>query len=461
MQLLQQYASCPNKQAQIALRDHSQGVAFSWQELSQLVSEKQDWLLSLGLQSGSGVAFSGKNSLELLCCYLAGLQSHMRVLGINPAFTAEKIDQLCQQNQIQRWIDVGADLCVCPLKTELDFRIGTQFSPRNDKVKGLTLTLTSGSTGTPKAIVHDIQAHLDNAQGVCQLMDFTAEKSWLLSLPLYHVSGQGIVWRWLLQGAELHLPSVHFYQDVLRASHVSLVPTQALRLFEYVAKNPQTTVQTREILLGGANIPPEIAQKLTALGIKVYVGYGMTEMASTVFAKQCNGETGVGQPLLGRFFQIVNDEIWLKGAGLALGYWQNGKIQPLTNPQGWLQTKDKAYWDGEQLYILGRLDNQFISGGENIQPEEIEQLIQQHPLVEQVFVLPIDDAEFGQRPVAMVKFQQAFSQTAVQKVQDFLTNKIERFKQPVRYFPLNLESQGNIKISRVSLKQALAQLIRE
>ncbi|MDH2927469.1 o-succinylbenzoate--CoA ligase [Lonepinella koalarum] len=460
MQLLQQYASCPYKQAQIALRDHSQGVAFSWQELNQLVSEKQDWLLSLGLQPGSGVAFSGKNSFELLCCYLAGLQGKMRVLGINPAFTTEKIEQLCQQNQIQRWIDVGENLCVRPLKTELDFRIGTN-SPSNDKAKGLTLTLTSGSTGTPKAIVHDIQAHLDNAQGVCQLMDFTAEKSWLLSLPLYHVSGQGIVWRWILQGAELHLPSCHFYQDVLQVSHVSLVPTQALRLFEYVAKNPQTALQTREILLGGASIPLEISQKLTALGIKAYAGYGMTEMASTVFAKRCDGETGVGQPLLGRVFQIVNDEIWLKGAGLALGYWQNGEIQPLTNPQGWLQTKDKAYWDGEQLHILGRLDNQFISGGENIQPEEIEQIIQQHPLVEQVFVLPIDDAEFGQRPVAMMKFQQEFSQTAVQKIQDFLINKIERFKQPVRYFPLNLEWQGNIKISRVNLKQVLAQLIGE
>ncbi len=454
MQLLpwQQYANHPHKQAQIALRDHSQGVAFSWLELNQLISAKLDWLTSLGLQAGNGVAFSGKNSFDLLCCYLAGLQGNMRVLGINPAFSTEKIQQLCVANQIQCWID-----CTTQQKTQ-DFMVR---SSNHQMTKGLTLTLTSGSTGVPRAIVHTVQAHLANAQGVCQLMDFTADKSWLLSLPLYHVSGQGIVWRWLLQGAELHVPSSNFYHDVLQASHVSLVPTQALRLFEYIAAYPQSAVQTQAILLGGANVPVEITQKLTALGIQTYAGYGMTEMASTVFAKKCDDKVGVGQPLLGREFQMVNDEIWLKGAGLALGHWQQGTIQSLTNTQGWLQTKDKAHWDGEQLHILGRLDNQFISGGENIQPEEIEQIIQQHPLVEQVFVLPIDDAEFGQRPVAMVKFQQEFSQTAVQKVQDFLTNKIERFKQPVRYFPLNLESQGNIKISRVSLKQALAQLIRE
>ncbi|WP_439328369.1 o-succinylbenzoate--CoA ligase [Lonepinella sp. BR2357] len=453
MQLLpwQIYANQPQKQAQIALRDHSQGVAFSWLELAQQISAKLAWLTALGLTAGSGVALSGKNSLELLLCYLAGLQGNMRVLGINPAFPREKIHQLCVTHQMQYWID-----CT---HTEKPMAI-SPMADRVERHEGLTLTLTSGSTGQPKAIVHNVQAHLANAAGVCALMAFTSDKSWLLSLPLYHVSGQGIVWRWLAQGAELHVPSADFYADVLQASHVSLVPTQALRLLDYVATKPKSAVQTQAILLGGANIPLEMTQKLTALGIQTYAGYGMTEMASTVFAKRCDGQSGVGQPLLGREFQIVKDEIWLKGAGLALGYWQQGHLQPVTNSQGWLATKDKAVWDGEQLHILGRLDNQFISGGENIQPEEIEQIIQQHPSVEQVFVLPVADQEFGQRPVAMVTFQQDFCQTAVQNLQDWLQDKIERFKQPVRYFPLTVKSQGNIKISRASLKQALADLIR-
>lgn len=123
-------------------------------------------------------------------------------------------------------------------------------------------------------------------------------------------------------------------------------------------------------------------------GIKTYSGYGMTEMASTVFAKQSDKKQGVGQPLLGREYCLVNDEIWLKGAGLAMGYWKDRQIVPLTNNQGWIQTKDKGIWQEGELVIIGRLDNMFISGGENIQPEEIEQVIIQHSSVNQVFVLP-------------------------------------------------------------------------
>ena len=65
-------------------------------------------------------------------------------------------------------------------------------------------------------------------------------------------------------------------------------------------------------------------------------------MASTVFAKQSDGKIGVGQPLLGREFKLVNEEVWLKGAGLAMGYWRNGCVDPLTNAEVGSKPKIKA-----------------------------------------------------------------------------------------------------------------------
>ena len=85
--------------------------------------------------------------------------------------------------------------------------------------------------------------------------------------------------------------------------------------------------------------PVKLTQALSELGIRSYSGYGMTEMASTAFAKQSDGKVGVGQPLLGREFKLVNEEVWLKGAGLAMGYWREGHIVPLTNAEGWFQNK--------------------------------------------------------------------------------------------------------------------------
>jgi len=182
----------------------------------------------------------------------------------------------------------------------------------------------------------------------------------------------------------------------------------------------------------------------------------MTEMASTVFAKKSDRKQGVGQPLLGREYCLVNDEIWLKGAGLAMGYWKDRQIVPLTNNQGWIQTKDKGIWQEGELVIIGRLDNMFISGGENIQPEEIEQVIIQHSSVNQVFVLPQKNKEFGQRPVALVDFNEHFSKSAVENLMFFLQDKLARFKQPIAYYPLPLMLEKGIKISRKQLANWLA-----
>lgn len=326
-----------------------------------------------------------------------------------------------------------------------------------DLTKAATMTLTSGSTGLPKAVVHNVSAHLANAEGVCALMNFDKEQSWLLSLPLYHVSGQGIVWRWLYAGATLVLPKEDFYQSIGEVSHVSLVPTQLQRWFDYLAEHPQP-IHTRAVLLGGTQIPVKLTQALNELGIRSYAGYGMTEMASTAFAKQSDGKIGVGQPLLGREFKLVNEEVWLKGAGLAMGYWRDGRIEPLANHEGWFQTKDKGQWLGNELVIQGRLDNMFISGGENIQPEEIEKVIAQSDLVKQIFVLPKHNEEFGHRPVAIVEFHTSFNKSSVESLNVFLQGRLERFKQPVAYYELPQDLiQGAIKISRKALADWLSQ----
>ena len=432
---------------QVALRN-SQGDPFTWAELAEKINQVEAFLLQQGVTAQSAVAFCGKNSEQILFLYLAVIQLGAKILGINPAFPQEKREELYQV--------YGVDFCY---QTEDIHYLSSESLPEHnaDFTKVATMTLTSGSTGLPKAVVHNVSAHLANAKGVCALMNFGKDQSWLLSLPLYHVSGQGIVWRWLYAGATLVLPKEDFYQSIGEVSHVSLVPTQLQRWFDYLVEHPQP-IQTQAVLLGGTQIPVKLTQALSELGIRSYSGYGMTEMASTAFAKQSDGKIGVGQPLLGREFKLVNEEVWLKGAGLAMGYWRDRWVDPLTNAEGWFQTKDKGQWLDNELVIQGRLDNMFISGGENIQPEEIEKVIAQSDLVKQVFVLPKHDEEFGHRPVAIVEFHTSFNESAVESLNVFLQGRLERFKQPIAYYelPTNL-IQGAIKISRKALADWLSQ----
>ncbi len=466
--LWQHYAAQPDYQHKVALRNE-QGELFSWQQLSEKINAVAYAFSLQGVKAGDGIALCGKNSFALLLAYLAGIQLGARVLGINPAFPEEKITQLCENAAVPFYYDpkgektlqnctallISSDL---PHSSALKEQAMADYDPN----RPATMTLTSGSTGNPKAVVHTVQGHLDNAQGVCELMAFGAENAWLLSLPLYHVSGQGIVWRWLYAGARLHLPNEDFYTEAASVSHLSLVPTQLQRFIAYLQQHPEQPIQTQHILLGGSHIPLALTQQAAQYHLTCYSGYGMTEMASTVCAKKSDQYNGVGLPLKGRELELIDGEICLRGAGLGLGYWQQGEILPLVQQDGWLHTKDLGEWQNGELRILGRLDNMFISGGENIQPEEIERIILHYPEIKQVFILPVEDSEFGQRPVAMVEFANGFSQSAVENLRIWLATRLEKFKQPIHYFPLDVaqcQQQGTIKISRNVLKMVLKELL--
>lgn len=133
-------------------------------------------------------------------------------------------------------------------------------------------------------------------------------------------------------------------------------------------------------------------------------GYGLTEFASTVCAKEADGTADVGSPLPGREVKIVNNEVWLRAASMAEGYWRNGQLVSLVNDEGWYATRDRGEMHNGKLTIVGRLDNLFFSGGEGIQPEEVERVIAAHPAVLQVFIVPVADKEFGHRPVAVMEY---------------------------------------------------------
>ena len=201
----QVFANNPQSSQTIALRS-SQGDLFTWADVAQKINQTAAFLQQRGITPQSTIAFCAKNSEAVLFLYLASLQCGAKIIGLNPAFPKQRIDQFCRE--------YGVDLC---LRNEDLAKISEcSFAKLEeaDFLRPATMTLTSGSGGLPKAVLHNVQAHLDNARGVCQLMQFHATQSWLLSLPLYHVSGQGIVWRWLVCGAQLHFPQTDFYASL-------------------------------------------------------------------------------------------------------------------------------------------------------------------------------------------------------------------------------------------------------
>jgi len=270
--------------------------------------------------------------------------------------------------------------------------------------------LTSGTTAKPKIACFTLQNFLTNAQGVNELLQLNANHCWLLSLPLHHVGGLAILFRCLLARASItHDPRTP------HITHLSYVPTQLYRAWP-LYKNLQA------ILVGGAPIyhtPPQLP---------IIATYGLTEMSSTVLAQHKPPLPFLGFPLKNREIKLASDgEIYVRGPCLFQGY---ANEPPTTD---WFPTKDIGRFDPQLGYaIIGRKDNQFISGGENIQPEEIEQELCSHPAVLQALVVPKPDLEYGARPIAYL--QTLDPHFDLNTMRAFLADRLPKYKIPIALF---------------------------
>ncbi|MBK4714100.1 MULTISPECIES: o-succinylbenzoate--CoA ligase [Tenebrionibacter/Tenebrionicola group] len=453
-------------------------AALSWRALCRRVDALAHGFAQQGVIDGCGIALCAANGPRTLLAWLALLQCGARVLPLNPKLPQPLLDELLPGLTLRyglalddsatlpalpalRWPELPAG---SPETTPPDVS-GGHIAPADedafrcavawDPARLVSMTLTSGSSGLPKAAVHSAAAHLASAQGLLALMPYGGQDNWLLSLPLFHVSGQGIFWRWLWAGGCLTVRDLRPLHTALEGcTHASLVPTQLWRLLA----QPKMPPALKSVLLGGAQIPVSLTQQAQARGVSCWCGYGLTELASTVCAKRADGLPDVGEALPGREVRVCDDEIQIRAASLACGYWRDGALVPLTDSEGWFHTRDRGVCKNGRLTVLGRLDNLFFSGGEGIQPEDVERVISAHPYVSQCFVVPIADVEFGQRPVAVVECDDSLTPDALAQ---WVADKLVRFQQPVRWFRLPPPlKNGGIKVSRRAVQAWVEKEVR-
>ena len=238
-----------------------------------------------------------------------------------------------------------------------------------------------------------------------------------------------------------------------RITHLSLVSTQFQRLLND-PNRVDLAGRLKAILLGGGPIQPNLVQQARELGLPVFISYGLSEMGSQVATSLPNQSDLSGAGIL-PYQQVKigeNNEVLVKGETLFTGYLSGAAVDPARDDDGWFHTRDVGELDGNQLRIVGRLDNQFISGGENIQPELIEHKLQNLPGIEMAIVVPVTDAAFGQRPFAFVKTNQTNADFSLLRNQ--LKQKLPGYMLPVAFSHLPEHLTPGIKPDR----QALAKL---
>jgi O-succinylbenzoic acid--CoA ligase len=425
---------------------------YSYRHLDHIISGTADLLKQKGIGKGVRTALVGRNSIEYIAALWALWRTGAAAVPINFRFPSEYVKKIFQEASVGHGIlnapivshfrELGKGNIMTwddmPVSIPAEYRQlhgSHEIEAENDAA----IILTSGSSGSEKAVLHSFGNFYYNALGANENMPLEPGDRWLLSLPLFHVGGLGILFRCFLAGAAVVVAGPEESESLLESiekydvTHVSLVSTQLQRLLQE-AGEPRRTRRTRRIqglkaiLLGGSAFPVPLIRRAISLNLPVYTTYGLSEMASQVTTVPENAPKEKlltsGKLLNFRCLKIdENNEICVKGKTLFKGYVKEKTLSRPFDRVGWFHTGDLGRIDKEgYLQVLGRRDNMFISGGENIMPEEIEVILNRAAGVREALVVPLEDETYGSRPAAFLKPGPA---AAINR--DDVLNQLQRF----------------------------------
>ena len=464
--LLKQAATQPN---QIAIDDGNERLSFA--ELKKKVEVLVGKIDHLN--PGSRVGILATNTLMSYKLSLAIMCSGRTIVWLNWRLAGEELER-----QIK---DSGLQLCLVenslwrsgmtdPFKSYSAFLITSadpgELIPVFKSNWVASIMYTSGTTGRPKGVLQTFGNHFYSAVSSALNLGLSSADKWLCVAPIFHISGFSIIMRGLIYGMTVRLVEKFRAEELERilanetVTIMSVVPFMLKKLIQQQNKtNTHYNSAFRCMLLGGGTIDRETLEACLQRSIPVVQCYGMTETCSQIVALRSADALlklgSVGQPLFSTQLKLSKDgEILLKTPALTPGYLNLPDKLPSKMIDGWYRTGDIGHLDKEgYLYIDGRADEMLISGGENIFPQEVEQIYQRYPQINEVAVVGQNDSVWGQVPVAFVVSDRRLSPT---KLINYGYEHLARYKVPQHYiFVSELPKNASGKIRRFMLREKL------
>ncbi len=357
------------------------------------------------------------------------------------------------------------------------------------------LMYTAGTTGRPKAVPLRHSAFVNYILENVDPASPEVEEKNLLTMSLYHVAGVQTMLAGFYGGRTLVLMRQFNLREWMetvpreKVSRAMLVPTMLKMVIDSPDFSPSDLTSLKVITYGAAPMPFEVIRKAIGLmpWVKFINAYGQTETASTIAMlgpddhiiegteaerekKLKRLASSIGRPLPDVEVKIADGdgktlppmamgEIWVKGPRVMSGYWgDREKTAQVITPDGWLRTGDKGWLDEEgYIFLAGRGDDMIIRGGENISPEEIENVLYGHPKVEEAAVIGVPDPEWGQQPRAIVVLKKGEVATA-EEIIEYCHSRLAGFKCPRSIVFVDTLPRNQIgKVVKVVLREEYGQ----
>jgi O-succinylbenzoic acid--CoA ligase len=385
--LAQRAQTSPDRTALVA-----DGGSTTFAELEAETTWVARRLAAQGVRRGATVALTMPAGREMVVLIHALIKLGAVVLPLNPRLTDTERQQMVKAERPALDLSDAGELT----QTEADLPLLGEHDMDDVHCR----ILTGGSSGEPRAIGLTYGNHLWSAVGSAFNIGVQPDDCWLCCLPLSHIAGLSIVMRSVIYGTAVGLHDGFELDRVAEtlergeASVASLVPTMLTRLLD-----AQVDLSgPRAILVGGGPVPEEALEEAVGRGASVVQTYGLTEACSqvttlgTADAKRKLGSAG--RPLLTTHLRIDDGEILVQGPTVAPG---------CADADGWLHTGDLGRIDEEGfLYVEDRIDDLIVTGGENVMPAEVEQVLLRHPEVTDAAVVGREDPEWQQAVTAVV-----------------------------------------------------------
>ena len=460
----------------VAFRDLGRGTSLTYRELEARVRSLAGLLRADGVAENDRVAVICRNRIEFFELLFAVGKLGAVLVPLNWRMPAAELAPLVD-DAAPRLLFYGAEDAAVAMelgdgdtrRVGLDDESTAGYAAIRDNAEPFAgrefwrgndtwyLIYTSGTTGKPKAVIQTPAMALANYVNIRQAMAISGKDVCLNYLPLFHTAGINLVTLpTLIEGGEvLVIPG--FDVDVV----VRLLAEGALDTFfavpavyQQISLHPDFRTldlgRVRNWGCGGAPMPDLLIQAYLERGARVCNGMGMTETGPTVFimdpANVDRKIGSVGKPqVLARVRLVGSDgrdvqqgdegELWFAGPGITPGYWGNPGATRDTFADGvWLKSGDIGRQDADgYYYIAGRIKEMFISGGENVYPAEVENVLAAHPDILEAAVVAVPDERWGEVGRAYVLAQPGHEIPAAARITDYCREHLAPYKVPKEF----------------------------
>jgi fatty-acyl-CoA synthase len=456
----------------IALEDVLTGRKLSYAELDARASRGAALLEARRIGEGDRVAILCRNRIEFFELLFACAKAGAVLVPLNWRMPPAELDRLIADAEPTLLLygaedgatvaGLAADIPAIALDEDYERLLSAAAPPRARALwparSTWYLLYTSGTTGRPKGVVYTFKMALSNYVSLGAAIGLVAADATLNFLPLFHTAGINLhaLPTLIAGGRVLVLPrfDAEAVVRVIEAKRIDTffgVPAVYQALLDHPRFAAAPLGQVRHWGCGGAPLPDSLALRCREAGIRVCNGMGMTETGPTAFlmdpADAWDRIGSVGKPQLLCSARIVDasgreagaDEVGdlqFAGPGVTPGYWRNEEAtRAAFTADGWLRSGDLARRDAEGFFhIAGRRKEMFISGGENVYPAEVENVLCAHPAVQDVAVLPRADPRWGEVGLAFVQLApEASPPPRADELQAFCRARLAPYKVPVSF----------------------------